>query len=89
MILSKNAIPPWVCVIMSILDALLFITIHYRGAKKMEFVFLTMISTMTLMFMSNMIATGPSYGDFVYGAVVPAIPKGSIPSCLGLVGAVI
>lgn len=88
-ILSHNVIPPWVCVCMSILDALLFILVHYRGAKKMEFVFLTMISLMTLMFMSNMIVSNPEYRDLAIGGIVPNIPAGSIPSCLGLVGAVI
>ena len=88
-ILSGNAIPAYICVIMSILDALLFITVHYKGAKSMEYVFITMISLMTIMFVSNMIITGPNYADLVIGAVKPVIPPGAIPSCLGLVGAVI
>lgn len=46
-----------VCVVLSILDALLFLMIHYKGAKNIEFFFIGLMAIMTVMFLTNMIVS--------------------------------
>lgn len=82
-------IPTWLGAIITILDSFLFLFIHYYGVRKLEFFFLALIATMTVMFVSNMVIAEPDYGSVARGAIVPTVPEGAWPATLGLVGAVI
>ena len=44
---------------------------------------------MTIMFGLNMYFSQPDYGEMAYGLIVPSVPEGAWPACLGLIGAVI
>lgn len=77
-----------ICVVLSLLDALLFLMIHYKGAKNIEFFFIGLMAIMTVMFLTNMIVSAPDMKKLALGAVTPNIPPGSFGACLGLMGSV-
>ena len=58
-ILTNGAIPLWAGALITILDSLLFLFIHYFGVRKLEFFFLSLILTMTVCFILNMIEAQP------------------------------
>ena len=82
-------VPLWVGAIITICDSLLFLFIHYYGIRKLEFFFAFLISVMAACFFINMFAAGPSYSEMLFGMIVPTVPEGAWPACLGLIGAVI
>jgi NRAMP (natural resistance-associated macrophage protein)-like metal ion transporter len=82
-------LPAYICVIMTILDALVFLLIHYYGAKKIEFFFLGLMAIMTIMFVSNMAVSKPDVKQIALGSVIPKIPPGAFEACLGLIGSVV
>jgi natural resistance-associated macrophage protein 2 len=55
-------VPTWLGAIITILDSFLFLFIHYYGVRKLEFFFLALIATMTVMFVTNMVIAEPDYG---------------------------
>lgn len=58
-ILTSGGIPLWAGALITILDSLLFLFIHYFGVRKLEFFFLSLILTMTICFVFNMIKAQP------------------------------
>lgn len=82
-------IPVWVGALITIVDSLLFLFIHYFGIRKLEALFAFLIITMAVSFFLNMFAANPDGLQLLKGTVVPTIPAGSLTSALGLVGAVI
>jgi natural resistance-associated macrophage protein len=52
-------IPLRIGVIITMLDSLLFLYIHYFGVRKLEFFFATLVLIMAVTFMSNMYLAGP------------------------------
>ena len=79
----------YVGALVTILDSFLFLFIHYYGVRELEFFFLALIFLMTIMFGLNMYFSQPDYGEMAYGLIVPSVPEGAWPVCLGLIGAVI
>lgn len=75
--------------LVTIFDSFLFLFIHYYGVRKLEFFFLALIFLMTIMFGLNMVYSKPDFGEIAYGLIVPTVPQGAWPACLGLIGAVI
>lgn len=55
-------IPAYICVLLTIFEALIFLLLHYKGAKRIELFFMVLIALMTIMFLSNMIISKPDYG---------------------------
>jgi NRAMP (natural resistance-associated macrophage protein)-like metal ion transporter len=82
-------LPLWVGALITILDSLLFLFIHYFGVRKLEGFFAFLISVMAICFFTNLIKAKPDVGDIIYGAVVPTIPSGALQAALGVIGAVI
>ena len=67
-------IPLWAGVLVTMLDSLLFLFIHYFGIRKLEAFFAFLISIMVICFFANLISAKPDFGDIAYGTVVPHIP---------------
>ena len=88
-ILSSGAVPLWAGAIITILDSLLFLFIHYFGVRKLEFFFAFLILVMAVCFILNMTVAQPDYEQMLYGTVVPTIPAGALTAALGVIGAVI
>lgn len=91
-ILTSGVIPLWAGALITILDSLLFLFIHYWGVRKLEAFFLFLILVMTGCFVTNMFLSNPDYGAMLHGTVVPTIPrpyKTTLAPMLGLVGCVI
>jgi NRAMP (natural resistance-associated macrophage protein)-like metal ion transporter len=82
-------LPLWVGALITILDSLLFLFIHYFGVRKLEGFFAFLISVMAICFFTNLILAKPDVRDIVYGTVVPTIPPGALQAALGVIGAVI
>ena len=82
-------LPLWVGALITILDSLLFLFIHYFGVRKLEGFFAFLISVMAICFFTNSIQAKPDLRDIVYGTFVPTIPPGAFQAALGVVGAVI
>jgi len=82
-------LPLWAGAILTILDSFLFLFIHYFGVKKLELFFAFLILVMSVCFCANMFTSKADVNEIAYGTLVPLIPKGSLESMLGLVGAVI
>lgn len=55
-------IPIWAGAIITILDSLLFLFIHYFGIRKLEGFFVFLVVTMAICFGINMFASKPDYG---------------------------
>lgn len=64
-------IPIWVGAIITIIDSLLFLFIHYFGIRKLEGFFVFLIGTMAICFGINMFASKPDYGQIAKGTFVP------------------
>ena len=89
-ILTSGVIPLWAGALITILDSLLFLFIHYWGVRKLEAFFLFLILVMTVCFVANMVSSDPDYSEMLYGTIVPTIPsKEALTPALGLVGCVI
>lgn len=82
-------IPLWAGAIITILDSLLFLFIHYWGVRKLEFFFVFLILVMAASFFVNMAEAKPDYAKMAYGTIVPTIPPGSLTAAIGLIGCVI
>jgi natural resistance-associated macrophage protein len=82
-------LPLWAGALITILDSLLFLFIHYFGIRKLEAFFAFLISIMGTCFFANLFSAKPDVGELVYGTVVPTIPAGALPAALGVIGAVI
>lgn len=81
--------PLWIAAILTIVDSLLFLFIHYYGVRKLEFFFLFLILTMAISCFVNLTTSQPDLGKMVYGTFVPTVPDKAFTAALGLVGAVI
>lgn len=92
-------IPIWVGAIITIIDSLVFLFIHYFGIRKLEVrinlclkfqgFFAFLISIMAICFFINFFIVKPDYLSVFYGTFVPTIPKGCMKQAIGLIGAVI
>ena len=82
-------LPLWAGALITILDSLLFLFIHYFGIRKLEAFFAFLIMVMCICFFANLFTAKPDVGEIVYGTLVPTIPPGALPAALGLIGAVI
>lgn len=84
-----TGLPLWVGALVTIFDSFIFLLIHYYGVRKLEYFFLFLIGTMTLMFCGNMYVASPNFSNMIEGAIVPIVPSGAWPAAIGLIGAVI
>ena len=82
-------IPVWAGAIITILDSILFLFIHYFGVRKLEAFFLFLILIMTVTFIINMFTSNPNWGEMAYGTIVPTIPFGAGEAMIGVIGSVI
>jgi natural resistance-associated macrophage protein len=79
----------WVGAIITVLDSLLFLFIHYGGVRRLEYFFAILIATMAISFSLNLFVARPDISKMVRGVVIPSIPDGASTAAMGLVGAVI
>lgn len=82
-------IPIWVGTIITIIDSLVFLFIHYFGVRKLEAFFAFLIMIMAVCFFINFFAVSPDYGEVFRGMFVPTIPSGTITQAIALIGSVI
>lgn len=82
-------LPVWAGALVTVLDSLLFLFIHYFGVRKLECFFLVLITIMAICFGINMFVSKPAYSEMLIGAVYPQVPDGGIDASLGMIGAVI
>jgi NRAMP (natural resistance-associated macrophage protein)-like metal ion transporter len=64
--------------LITIVDSLLFLFIHYFGVRMLEAFFAVLILTMASCFSINFIAVGPDMSEVLYGTIVPTIPAGTM-----------
>lgn len=81
--------PLWIAAILTIVNSLLFLFIHYYGVRKLEAFFLFLILVMAVSYFINLTTSEPDVGKMLYGTFVPTIPERALAAGLGLVGAVI
>eukprot|EP00347_Sterkiella_histriomuscorum_P016380 403353411 len=82
-------LPIWAGAIITILDSIIFLFIHYFGVRKLEGFFALLIGTMAVCFFVNLFIVKPDIGPLLFGTFVPTIPEGSGSQAIGLIGAVI
>jgi len=82
-------IPIWAGTLITIVDSLLFLFIHYFGVRKLEFFFALLILTMAVCFFMNFFEADPDAGLLLRGTFVPTIPSGTIAVAIGLIGSII
>jgi natural resistance-associated macrophage protein len=82
-------LPIWVGSLITIVDSLLFLFIHYFGIRKLESFFAFLISVMAISFFINMFGAKPDGFQIARGALIPSVPDGASTAAMGLVGAVI
>jgi len=82
-------IPIWAGAIITILDSLIFLFIHYFGIRKLEGFFALLIGTMAVCFFVNFFVVRPNAADVFFGTFVPTIPAGTVPQAIGLLGCII
>lgn len=82
-------IPLWIGAIITVLDSILFLFIHYFGIRKLEAFFTTLIILMVACFFTNMLYAKPDALAMIEGTIVPRIPAGAGEAFIGLIGAVI
>lgn len=71
-------IPIWIGTIITIVDSLVFLFIHYFGVRKLEAFFGFLILVMAICFSINFFAVKPDFGLVLRGTFVPTIPSGTI-----------
>lgn len=81
-------LPLWGGSLLTAADTFTVLFIHYAGIRKLEFIFVLLISIMLVCFMINVGQTSPQGGDVMMG-FVPSIHSYALVQALGLLGAVI
>jgi NRAMP (natural resistance-associated macrophage protein)-like metal ion transporter len=71
-------IPIWIGTIITIVDSLVFLFIHYFGVRKLEAFFAFLIMIMAICFFINFFAVHPDFAAVLRGTFVPTIPAGTI-----------
>eukprot|EP01064_Diplonema_japonicum_P027481 TRINITY_DN3977_c0_g3_i1.p1 TRINITY_DN3977_c0_g3~~TRINITY_DN3977_c0_g3_i1.p1 ORF type:complete len:573 (+),score=81.49 TRINITY_DN3977_c0_g3_i1:59-1720(+) len=87
-ILSNNAIPLWVGVLLTALYTLTFLLMD-KCLRKLELVFGMLITVMSLTFGAQYFGALPPQGDVLQGTLLPIMPRRDIATAVGLIGAVI
>jgi len=82
-------IPIWLGSIVTVVDSLLFLFIHYFGVRKLEAFFGLLIAVMAGCFFLNFLLVKPAMGEVAFGTLVPTVPAGCLTPAIGLLGAVI
>jgi len=82
-------LPLWLGALVTIIDSLLFLYIHYFGIRKLEAFFAFLIAIMCACFFANLFTAKPDISEMIYGTIVPTIPEGAMAAGLGVFGAVI
>ena len=77
--------------LITIIDSLMFLFIHYYGVRKLEGLFVFLVATMAVCFGVNMFVSEPNYGKIFGNMLFPTepVPPEALQPALGLVGAVI
>ncbi|EFO82582.1 CRE-SMF-2 protein [Caenorhabditis remanei] len=91
-LLSKGRIPLLVGVLITILDTFTFLLIDRYGVRKLELVFVVLISTMAATFGYEFIVMKPDIGEVAKGTVIPwcsGCGKEEITTAISIFGAVI
>ncbi|KAF1748167.1 hypothetical protein GCK72_024634 [Caenorhabditis remanei] len=91
-LLSKGRIPLLVGVLITILDTFTFLLIDRYGVRKLELVFVVLISTMMATFGYEFIVMKPDIGEVAKGTVIPwcsGCGKEEITTAISIFGAVI
>ena len=80
--------PLWLGCLVTFLDTFTFLAIHYFGVRKLEGVFVALVSIMTGAFFYNF-GKAPPPAHEIAGGFVPRIQPYAVMSAVGLIGAVI
>ena len=81
--------PLWLGTIVTILDSLVFLFIHYFGIRKLEAFFVAIIMLMVVCFFTNMFYAKPDVFQMLEGTLLPTLPAGAGTAFIGLIGSVI
>ncbi|CAM9921466.1 unnamed protein product, partial [Pylaiella littoralis] len=81
-------IPLWVGCLLTALDTFTFLFIHVFGVRKLEALFMLLVSVMTVAFFVDFFISPPSAADVAEGFFFQAESYARVPA-LGLIGAVI
>ncbi|XP_039139457.1 metal transporter Nramp2-like [Dioscorea cayenensis subsp. rotundata] len=88
-ILSNGALPLWAGVIITASDCFIFLFLENYGVRKLEAVFVVLISTMSVTFTWMFCETKPSGKELLLGILVPKLSSKTIRQAVGVVGCVI
>lgn len=82
-------IPLWGGVLLTATDTITFSLVQYYGMRKLEALFMVLISIMALCFWVEMIMSRPEIASIFEGIVLPIVPENSVIQAVGMLGAVV
>ena len=82
-------LPLWAGCLLTGLDTLSFLMIHYLGVRKLEAFFGVLILTMCCCFFATFFAGAQDWGGIIYGTFVPTASERAAVQAVGIIGAVI
>ncbi len=82
-------IPLLPAVFITALDVLLLLALHNRGVRMLEAVIVTLISTIAVCYLVELVLARPDWIGITHGMVTPKLTNGSLYIALGILGATV
>ncbi|CAG8611672.1 17521_t:CDS:2 [Rhizophagus irregularis] len=82
-------IPLWVGTLLTAMDTFTFMLLQSYGVRKLEALFMVLISTMAICFWIEMFMSDPDVVDIIKGTLIPTIPRKAFVEAVAIIGAFI
>ncbi|RGB30508.1 natural resistance-associated macrophage protein [Rhizophagus diaphanus] len=82
-------IPLWVGTLLTAMDTFTFMLLQNYGVRKLEALFMVLISTMAICFWIEMFMSDPDVVDIIKGTLIPTIPRKAFVEAVAIIGAFI
>lgn len=80
-------IPLWVGTLLTAMDTFTFMLLQSYGVRKLEALFMVLISTMAICFWIEMFMSDPDVVDIIKGTLIPTIPRKAFVEAVAIIGA--
>lgn len=80
-------IPLWVGTLLTAMDTFTFMILQSYGVRKLEALFMVLISTMAICFWIEMFMCEPDVVDIIKGTLTPIIPRKAFIEAVAIIGA--
>eukprot|EP01068_Selenidium_serpulae_P017317 Selendium_serpulae@DN6370_c0_g1_i6.p1 len=83
-----TGIPLWIGVLLTVLEAFLFLIVQMTGVRPLEAFFAVLVAILSTCFFINGVASDPSAISILKGLLIPQLPPGEFTKAIGIVGCI-